>query len=40
MARLEATRHILAVRDLRTATDFYLNVLGQENEHGDDLVGS
>jgi hypothetical protein len=28
MARLEGTRLILAVRNLRTATDFYVNALG------------
>ena len=28
MARLEGTRLILAVRNLRTATDFYVNTLG------------
>ena len=39
MARLEATRLILAVRNLRAATDFYMNVLGLERDFGDESDG-
>lgn len=39
MARLEHSRHILAVRDLRTATDFYVNVLGFKRDFGDESDG-
>jgi uncharacterized glyoxalase superfamily protein PhnB len=39
MARFEATRHILAVRNLRAATDFYINVLGFERDFGDESDG-
>jgi uncharacterized glyoxalase superfamily protein PhnB len=39
MARLEGTRHILAVRDLRIATDFYLNALGFQRDFGDESDG-
>src|SRR5262245_2210644 len=39
MARLEATRLILAVRDLRTATDFYVNILGFRRDFGDESDG-
>jgi catechol 2,3-dioxygenase-like lactoylglutathione lyase family enzyme len=39
MARLEGTRLILAVRDLRTATDFFLNVLGFRRDFGDESDG-
>ena len=39
MARLEGTRLILAVRNLRTATDFYLRVLGFRREFGDESDG-
>jgi uncharacterized glyoxalase superfamily protein PhnB len=39
MARLEAMRLILAVRNLRTATDFYVNVLGFNRDVGDESDG-
>jgi uncharacterized glyoxalase superfamily protein PhnB len=39
MARLEGIRLILAVRNLRTATDFYLNVLGFKRDFGDESDG-
>ena len=39
MARLDATRLILAVRNLRVATDFYMNVLGLERDFGDESDG-
>jgi catechol 2,3-dioxygenase-like lactoylglutathione lyase family enzyme len=39
MARLEATRLILAVRDLRAATDFYMNALGFQRDFGDGSDG-
>ena len=39
MARLERTRLILAVRNLRTATDFYVNALGFERDFGDESDG-
>jgi len=39
MAQLTATRHILAVRNLRTSTDFYLNVLGFQRDFGDESDG-
>jgi uncharacterized glyoxalase superfamily protein PhnB len=39
MARLEGTRLILAVRDLRTATDFYMRVLGCQRDFGDESDG-
>jgi uncharacterized glyoxalase superfamily protein PhnB len=39
MARLEGTRLILAVRNLRTATDFYLNALGFQRDFGDESDG-
>jgi catechol 2,3-dioxygenase-like lactoylglutathione lyase family enzyme len=39
MARLEGTRHILAVRDLRAATDFFVNVLGLQRDFGDGSDG-
>ena len=39
MARLDATRLILAVRNLRTATDFYLNTLGFQRDFGDESDG-
>ncbi|HVS13764.1 MAG TPA: VOC family protein [Thermoanaerobaculia bacterium] len=39
MARLEGTRHILAVRDLRTATDFFVDVLGLQRDFGDESDG-
>lgn len=39
MARLEGTRLILAVRDLRTATDFYLHALGFQRDFGDESDG-
>ena len=36
MAQLKGTRLILAVRDLRAATDFYLDVLGFRRDFGDE----
>ncbi|MGE3276489.1 MAG: VOC family protein [Vicinamibacterales bacterium] len=39
MARLEGVRLILAVRDLRASTDFYIRVLGFERDFGDDSDG-
>ena len=39
MTRLEGIRLILAVRDLRTATDFYMNVLGFSRDFGDESDG-
>lgn len=39
MAHLIATRHILAVKDLRIATDFYLTVLGFKRDFGDESDG-
>src|SRR5262245_16809337 len=39
MARLEGTRLILAVRNLRTTTDFYVNVLGFGRDFGDESDG-
>ena len=39
MARLEGTRLILAVRSLRTATDFYVNALGFQRDFGDESDG-
>lgn len=39
MAQLVGTRHILAVRNLRTATDFYINVLGFQRDFGDESDG-
>ena len=39
MARLEGTRLILAVRSLRTATDFYVNALGFKRDFGDESDG-
>jgi uncharacterized glyoxalase superfamily protein PhnB len=39
MARLEGIRLILAVRDLRAATDFYMNVLGFGRDFGDGSDG-
>ena len=39
MARLEGARLILAVRDLRTATDFYVNALGFRRDFGDESDG-
>ena len=39
MARLEGTRLILAVRNLRTATDFYVNALGFQRDFGDESDG-
>ena len=39
MARLQGTRLILAVRNLRTATDFYVNALGFQRDFGDELDG-
>ncbi len=39
MARLEGTRLILAVRNLRTASNFYLNVLGFSRDFGDESDG-
>jgi uncharacterized glyoxalase superfamily protein PhnB len=39
MARLEGTRLILAVRNLRTATDFYVKTLGFRRDFGDESDG-
>jgi catechol 2,3-dioxygenase-like lactoylglutathione lyase family enzyme len=39
MARLERTRLILAVRNLRTATDFFMNALGFRRDFGDESDG-
>ena len=39
MARLEGTRLVLAVRNLRTATDFYVNALGFRRDFGDESDG-
>lgn len=39
MTRLEGIRLILAVRDLRIATDFYLNTLGFRRDFGDGSDG-
>ena len=39
MARLEGTRLILAVRDLRSATDFYMSALGFKRDFGDESDG-
>lgn len=39
MARFEGTRLILAVRNLRTATDFYVNELGFRRDFGDGSDG-
>ena len=36
MTQLKGTRLILAVRNLRAATDFYLNVLGFRRDFGDE----
>jgi uncharacterized glyoxalase superfamily protein PhnB len=37
--RLEGTRLILAVRNLRAATDFYLTILGFTRDFGDESDG-
>ena len=39
MARLDGIRLILAVRNLRAATDFYTNVLGFSRDVGDESDG-
>jgi len=39
MARLEGTRLILAVLNLRVATDFYVSVLGFRRDFGDESDG-
>lgn len=39
MARLEGVRLILAVRNLRASTDFYVNVLGFRRDFGDESDG-
>jgi Family of unknown function (DUF6334) len=39
MARLEGMRLILAVRNLRAATDFYVNALGFRRDFGDESDG-
>ena len=39
MTQLISTRHILAVKNLRTATDFYINVLGFQRDFGDESDG-
>jgi uncharacterized glyoxalase superfamily protein PhnB len=37
--RLTATRHILAVQNLRSSTEFYMNVLGFTRDFGDESDG-
>jgi catechol 2,3-dioxygenase-like lactoylglutathione lyase family enzyme len=37
--RLTGTRHILAVRDLRASTDFYMTRLGCRRDFGDESDG-
>jgi uncharacterized glyoxalase superfamily protein PhnB len=39
VARLEGTRLILAVRNLRAATDFYMTTLGFARDFGDESDG-
>ena len=39
MPHLSGTRHILAVKNLRTSTDFYMNVLGFKRDFGDESDG-
>jgi uncharacterized glyoxalase superfamily protein PhnB len=39
MARLEGIRLILAVQNLRSATDFYVNTLGFRRDFGDESDG-
>jgi catechol 2,3-dioxygenase-like lactoylglutathione lyase family enzyme len=39
MPRLTSTRHILAVRDLRVTTEFFLNALGFHRDFGDGSDG-
>jgi uncharacterized glyoxalase superfamily protein PhnB len=39
MVELKGTRLILAVRDLRVATDFYVSVLGFSRDFGDESDG-
>lgn len=39
MPRLTGTRHILAVRDLRVSTDYFMNVLGFQRDFGDESDG-
>jgi uncharacterized glyoxalase superfamily protein PhnB len=39
LARLQGIRLILAVRNLRTATDFYVDVLGFRRDFGDESDG-
>lgn len=39
MTRILATRHILAVANLRRSTDFYVNVLGFTRDFGDESDG-
>lgn len=39
MARLEGARLILAVRNFRAATDFYVNALGFRRDFGDESDG-
>ncbi|MHB1313430.1 MAG: VOC family protein [Gemmatimonadaceae bacterium] len=39
MSRLLGTRHILAVRNLRTATEYFMNVLGFSRDFGDGSDG-
>lgn len=39
MARLMATRHVLAVQDLRRSTDYYMKVLGFQRDFGDESDG-
>jgi len=39
MHRIVASRHVLAVRNLRESTKFYLDVLGCTRDFGDDSGG-
>ncbi len=39
MPRFVGTRHILAVRDLRVSTDFFIRVLGFQRDFGDESDG-
>lgn len=39
MARIIGSRSVLAVRNLRKSTDFYINVLGFQRDFGDESDG-
>ena len=39
MARVVGSRTVLAVRDLRTSTDYWMNVLGFRRDFGDESDG-